>query len=559
MRFCTQQAGGFLLMIAIALIVVFSGLALTVTSLSIRKNTSTLHLAADKKTPALAESGLALGENALIEKMLANRSSCSGLSVLELLDGSSYQAVAASGSAHAINPLRVYSTLSKTSVSSTISLNDSSSFAPSGFVWIGQELFSYNANDTSSNTLLNVQRALDNTFAITYKTGSLVSQHQCTISGIGKAPANNPKAVSELQQPILLDYVFVAGDSGNLLSWNETSNELNWSVTSFSGNPDLLSIDALNSHQALATTTKEGNKFRLYLLEGTTWSKVTVNSKSNEVSQLNDVTFINPNEAWLVGGTNTKNEFTILRGNNLASNASWSRFKSNKKCKNFTINNKIDATDKPLLSIKIIDPSGAGETKNFFGFAAGGKSDEGVMLELVKSGNSVCFEEDALPSSVGQVQQVTFVRNGSSAPSNAYAISISASNSSNGQILLWNSGSWSVSVTAVGKLYGLSMIDSNNDGVADYGWAVGEGGLAYRYQNGSWSQQTNIGSITLRSVSMVSSSDGWAVGDNGVRYHYNGSSWQIYQNGISTSTTLNKVKLIAASSTKKGPINHALN
>jgi hypothetical protein len=58
---------------------------------------------------------------------------------------------------------------------------------------------------------------------------------------------------------------------------------------------------------------------------------------------------------------------------------------------------------------------------------------------------------------------------------------------------------------------------------------------------------------------MVSSSDGWAVGDNGVRYHYNGSSWQIYQNGISTSTTLNKVKLIAASSTKKGPINHALN
>lgn len=547
---------GFLMIAAIALIVFFAVLAAVFSKLILRQSVTASYLLANKFSPALADSGLALGENTLTQATLANRSSCSGLNETETLDNNSYQAVAASG---LTNPKRVYSTLQSTNVSSSISLSDSSLFASSGFVWIGNELFSYTAKDDSNDELLNVQRALDNTYASDYEKGSVVSQHQCTISGLGKVPASSPKAVSELQQPILLDYAFTVGDSGVLLSFNETSSELNWSSTSFSGNPNLLSIDALNSHQAIATTTEEGNKFRLYLLEGTSWSKVTIKSKSNEVSQLNDVSFINPDEAWVVGGSNSKKEFTILRGSNLAGNGSWRRFTSNKKCKNFTVDKDIDAEDKPLLTIKMLDPPGSGQTKNFFGFAAGGKESEGVMLKLASSGSKVCFQADSLPSSVGQVQQVTFVRNGSSAPSLAYAVAINANNTNQGQILLWQSGSWAVWVSASNKLYGISMIDTNNDGVADYGWAVGAGGIAYRYQSGSWSQQANIGSQTLTSVSLVSATDGWAVGDNGARYHFNGTNWQAYQNGISTSVTLNKVKLIAAQTIKSGPISQALN
>ncbi len=98
-------------------------------------------------------------------------------------------------------------------------------------------------------------------------------------------------------------------------------------------------------------------------------------------------------------------------------------------------------------------------------------------------------------------------------------------------ILRWNVAGWTFFDSFVNQhLYALSMIDIDNDGRADDGWAAGNrrgcvnpGPTILHWDGGAWAcpgvavppvlPNDGTGDSNLRGISMVSATEGWAVGD----------------------------------------------
>ncbi len=72
------------------------------------------------------------------------------------------------------------------------------------------------------------------------------------------------------------------------------------------------------------------------------------------------------------------------------------------------------------------------------------------------------------------------------------------------------------------------------------GWAVGSGGVIYRYTGGGWTLYTSVAQ-TLNSVFFVSQNEGWAVGSGGVIYHYVSGTWTGPISPAPTNQNLNSV------------------
>ncbi len=105
-------------------------------------------------------------------------------------------------------------------------------------------------------------------------------------------------------------------------------------------------------------------------------------------------------------------------------------------------------------------------------------------------------------------------------------------------ILRWNGSQWcllgpggnscssiSIPTGAAGRdLRGVQVLDSNGDGVGDFGFAVGQNAYILRFNGSSWTE-VHVGGNDLQNLVMVSTQDGWAVGNAGDIYRWNGSSW----------------------------------
>jgi hypothetical protein len=111
----------------------------------------------------------------------------------------------------------------------------------------------------------------------------------------------------------------------------------------------------------------------------------------------------------------------------------------------------------------------------------------------------------------------------------------------------WNGAAWNrvvVNTVAVARnLNSAFMLDTDNNGIADDGWAVGDSNgarpVALRWNvncngvgaTGTWNDCTNAPYVpainqNLNWVFMVGADDGWAAGDGGLVLHWDGSAWQ---------------------------------
>lgn len=130
-------------------------------------------------------------------------------------------------------------------------------------------------------------------------------------------------------------------------------------------------------------------------------------------------------------------------------------------------------------------------------------------------------------------------------------------------ILKWNGSSWtlltpssspSIPADSTGNqdLNALSMLDTNGNGQANIGFAVGDAGTILQYTGSAWVNSPSSVSNNLLGVSVVSSSEAWAVGASGIILKWNGSSWSTVTSP--TSTQLNEVRMRDTNST--GNANH---
>jgi type II secretory pathway pseudopilin PulG len=129
----------------------------------------------------------------------------------------------------------------------------------------------------------------------------------------------------------------------------------------------------------------------------------------------------------------------------------------------------------------------------------------------------------------------------------------------NTMILRFNGANWVYSDPGIDRdLNGVYMLDTNNDGVADDGWAVGErqgNNFAFMRWNGAaWNQvMLNSGDREdLNGVFMLSNTDGWAVGEerNGrftiVRWNNPGAGvWNPWSFANANSEDLNGIYMLS--------------
>jgi hypothetical protein len=126
-----------------------------------------------------------------------------------------------------------------------------------------------------------------------------------------------------------------------------------------------------------------------------------------------------------------------------------------------------------------------------------------------------------------------------------------AGGGNNTMVLRFNGANWVYSDPGIDRdLNGVYMLDTNNDGVADDGWAVGDNGVILRWNGAAWNVSVAPNVLTgnnLLAVTCATPSDCWAVGVGGVIAHWNGVAWALHpQSGAVTGNDLHGIHITAA-------------
>lgn len=400
------------------------------------------------------------------------------------------------------------STLSSTITSSATSITVASAatFAPQGRIVIDRESIDYAA--ISSNTFVGLTRGVDGTSASSHASGTQVSQYQCSLDVTSGMPTI---ASSDYQRQLqwgvqLQDGWAVGNRRGNNYTyyrWNGDT-ELTWTDESFAscGNScraNLNGVSMLSYTDGWAVGERtSGGFFTLLRWNGSSWTpNLTVTACSNQ--HLRGVSMVSALEGWAVGVRNTTTcsgstyRYNILRYNG----TSWSA----QAPPTIPADNSANQT---LNAVHVIDTNGDGLGN--IGFAVG---QSGVILSY----NGSTWTAVASPTS-NTLFGVYVV-----SASEAWAVGAS------GDILKWNGSTWGLFDSSVSQqLNAVAMLDTNGDGLADFGVAVGNSGRIMTYNGTAWASTTSSGN-NLFAVGILDANDVWAAGASGRLTHWDGSIW----------------------------------
>lgn len=253
---------GFLILIAIALILLIGFIGVAATYLFTTNTRSGLDHYQSMQAFYLAQTGLEDATHNLLDSSVANRSSCTSPSTLSINStaftnatqtalGGAFTATATSrtniGSSTCTLTSQMLSTASVTSIPVTCSTGVFNTYALAGRLMIDQELFNYTG--ASSNTFTGVTRAVDNSTAATHAAGTPIGQYQCAITAQGGVPNLNtpvnpgdPLGKRTLSNAIQLQDGWAVGDNSggttfNFIRWNNPT-EVAWNSGSFTSGSD---------------------------------------------------------------------------------------------------------------------------------------------------------------------------------------------------------------------------------------------------------------------------------------------------------------------------------
>jgi hypothetical protein len=271
------------------------------------------------------------------------------------------------------------------------------------------------------------------------------------------------------------------------------------------------------------------------------WDSVDLKTVlNNKKPNLNALSLPSDDELWVVGDNLQKKEFTVLKV--ATQTNSWCLLETRTSapasgCTSLYVNTNSDADE--LFGVKVLDTNGDGVGD--LGFAVGGSNSGGVILQFDGT------KWDLTSVATAALKAVFVSSDGSY--SEAWAVGRD-STGSNGVILKWTStaGSWSIVYTGSSTFNAIDMLDLDGDGIADYGWAVGDSTTIMEYTGGSWVNQSGVlgGSAQLSSVKLFATDDIWFGGNGGSSWHYDGASWtQVNQTGVGNFNAFGKINFPA--------------
>lgn len=139
----------------------------------------------------------------------------------------------------------------------------------------------------------------------------------------------------------------------------------------------------------------------------------------------------------------------------------------------------------------------------------------------------------------------------------AWAVGVRCGNGANRlhTIMYWNGGTWvrlspapaaSPNMPAGNNnnqnLNAVHAIDTDGDGLANVGFAVGNSGQIVQFNGTNWVLVSSPTTQNLFGVYVVSAVEAWAVGNNGTLLRWNGSTWSTYSS--STTTNLRAIAML---------------
>jgi len=223
---------------------------------------------------------------------------------------------------------------------------------------------------------------------------------------------------------------------------------------------------------------------------------------ASTTDNLNGVALVSGNEGWAVGAAGTIQHFD---------GSSWTLVAS--------------GTTSDLFSVSFGPPTNPNPSA---GFAVGGSSGTAVALYW---GGVSWFP----------------ITTGLSGPDAQELSSVSALSSTDAWAVDGVTGAFWHWTGQAGLGGGWNMVGSASVGLNSVfmtaptdGWAVGSGGVIYRYAGGGWVMYTSVGQ-TLNSVFFVNQNEGWAVGAGGAVYHYVSGMWTGPVSPAPTTQNLNAV------------------
>lgn len=545
--FRSQQAGFFLL-IAVVFILVMGVMGTMIAYLlSSRANVS---VAEQQGLNAFynAESGLEASARLLSIPALTgtpSRISCASVTGTSAITNASLNGGTFTVTTVNSSPVFATTTLSgaETASDSVINLTSASGFAPSGRVVIDGEAIDYTA--ISGNTLIGVTRGMDSTTASAHASGAGVGQYQCSLDSQAGIPSiASPSYRRELQWDVQLQDGWVVGNlsSSNfvLTRWNRPT-EKSWTVSTLAGGSNvanLNSVSMLSYASGWAVGNAANRNINFLRWNGSSWSLAAINNtcSSANLQHLLDVSMVSAQQGFAVGASYRVGNATCSNGNyryliTYWNGTTWTVLTPSSASPKSPADGNSSANNTPNLNaVHVIDTDGDGLAN--IGFAVGNR---GVILQY----NGTDWVVSSAPA-VLTTQNLTGVYTVSA--SEAWAVGVG------GLIYKWNGSTWSsFSSPTVTQLNEVAMLDTNGDGLADFGVGVGSSGRIITYNGSSWSS-TSSGSANLFGVGIVSTNDVWVVGASGTAIHYDGSTWTSVASG--TAVQLNCISLVAS---KKNP------
>ena len=418
--------------------------------------------------------------------------------------------------------------------SSNILITSTNDLTSQGRVYIGQEAVDYKGLGTCGPTnvpcLINATRGANSTVASSHDNGIYVSQFACELTATGSVPSlASPSGSSTLSAATNMEAVFAAGvDSGSSMTfthWNSINNnaftQANSDNSTAGNNNDIYGIAAAGPDYLLAVGKENDDDIF------TLWQWDVTNSKWIQLSQpsvdqnnyrqdLNAISAVSEKEAWAVGdrgGSGGSRRWTVLRWDG----SSWCAMTPSGACDGKDIpSDGGGGSIKHLEGVSVIDTNGDGLGN--FGFAVG---NSGKILEY----DGTDWTTASSPTST-TIRSVFVV-----SANEAWACGDS------GKIYRWDGSSWSQVRDFGGQqLYSVTALDTTGDGYANVGWVVGRqnnNGRAYRFTQAtpgatlSWTTHNPSGGANkrLRGVTMRRIGDVWAVGNTGRTIHWNGTTW----------------------------------